>query len=222
MFRAERTIPNQSRSENPKYGGLFFVLAMGGLSLAAFLPLAACTTTSDDATAVAPVALRDDAEYFPVLQKWTKEAHLFSQFQKRIDVHATLLTDEFRQAYAGRWARLRGDSGAQLENLGGTSLGVVLSVFTPDDPYMEIENRALWSVTLKYGTQTVPLTQARKLPNKPLFQPYFHFINQWTQETLLVFDVVPGGDPSSKVLALPQTLSLSLRSALANVDVTWR
>jgi hypothetical protein len=186
-------------------------------------PIQGCTSTSENVESSIPLSPLQDAEYAPVFEKWNREAHIVDQFQKRIDMHAVLLTDEFRRAYAARWQRLRGDTNARLpEEMLGGKLGVFVSVFTPDRPFLRLDDKNLWSIRLRYGPTQLTPSVVKSLREKEYFEPYFPFVSLWTSEFLLVFDVAPSESAPNANLALPQTVHLEMNSSLTKLDLGWK
>lgn len=173
---------------------------------------------------VPPGPAQDDL-YAPVLERWTREAQVFSKFQKRVDISAVLLTDEMRRAVGERLARLRGTAEGLTvlsDTSGGARLGVLVSVFTPDAPYMDLDDRSLWSLALRVGSQQQPPLYVRRVSDKTPLKPFFSHIHQWSQDYLLVFDfpekALQSGSADSKVSPTAEFIS---QSAIAKVELRW-
>lgn len=199
----------------------FIRLAVALFSLIGTVGIAAsCTTLSKESSASVPPLPLDDKAYAPILEKWSREANVLEKFQKQVDVHAVLFTDEMRRAYAERFARLRGKADAQIEDIGDNKLGLVVSVFTPSTDFLDLDNALLWSLSVRWGAQQIEKPLIRKLKNKTPFEAFFPFVNHWSQDYLVVFD--SREQLGNSILANPQSVTLSLRSALANVELTWK
>lgn len=214
-----RSSPGAHRARFAAWAFACAVAVSSGLSLTA------CTTASSNTRTVVPPGPMDDVEYSAVLLKWTKEAKVIDHFQKQVDFNAVLLTDEMRRAYVARHARLRGDASAAIEDMNGGKLGMIVSIFTPDSGYEDLSDRSVWSVSLRAGAQSVTNVQVRRLSNKTVLEPYFPFVNRWTNDYLLVFETASAPQPgaaASEILLQAQDVSLVLRSAIANVDFNWR
>ena len=199
-----------------KRGGFALALLLGGVLFSA----AACTTTSQESAAMVPPTPIEDSAYAPILQKWSREAHVVEHFQKQVDINAVLFTDEMRRAYAERFARLRGNADAQLEDIGSGKLGFVVSVFSPVTDYLELDNRLLWTISARSGAQNVTTPTVRRLQSKTPFEAFFPFISRWSQDYLVIFDT--SGQSGNPVLANPTSVTLLLRCALANVELNWK
>jgi hypothetical protein len=185
--------------------------------------LIACTTSSDGATAEVPPQPRQDTPYFDVHEKWHKEESIVSSLQKKLEVHALLLTDEFRRAYVARFQRLRGVTQDSLGQDIGRRVGVLVSVFSPEKPYESLDDRRLWTIQLKYGINTLANPEIKSLNDKVLLDPFFPFVNQWSREFILAFDPTAGttGDSGGDETPLPDSVTLIMRSALTSVEVRW-
>jgi len=127
------------------------LLGFGLVSFAA----SGCTTVSQDSTVAIPPEARGDDDYIKVLQKWQKSAKVFDQFQNRIQLHSVLFTEEMRQAYLNRWVRLRGDTASTIGMDSGGKLAIFVSLYTPDEDFLRLDNSSLWTVRLQYGDKTL-------------------------------------------------------------------
>jgi hypothetical protein len=136
-------------------------------------------------------------------------------FQKRIEVHAVMLTAEFRTAYMERAAKIWGEGQQAFDSSIGSRVGFLVSFSTPDRPYEFLEDKRLWVLSLNYGGTKVSNPEVRSLADKAVLDPFFPFVNQWSREYLVAFDPAMGS-------SLPQSVSLSLKSALAGVELEWR
>lgn len=193
-----------------------------GVLVATVSMLSACLSGGGQSVPPGPA---QDAQYAPVLERWTRKAQVFSKFQKRVDVSAVLLTDEMRRAVADRLARLRGTAeglSVLSDTSGGARLGLLVSVYTPDSPYMELDDRALWSLALRVGSQQQSPLYVRKVSDKTPLKPFFSHIHQWSQDYLLVFDfpekALQGDSADAK--SVP-TAEFTSQSAIAKVELRW-
>lgn len=182
---------------------------------------AACTTTSAGVSSDLPPSAKDDDAYISVVNKWKREATVFSQFQKRVDAVAVLFTDEFRRAYAERWNRLRADNRASFEEVGANKMAVLVSAYTPEYQYSFLDNTKLWSYQLKVADKTLTPYQISHLNDKALFEAFFPFINKWTKEYLVIFETSEGGVGSQAVVN-PTSVSFAMRSALVSLNFEWK
>lgn len=179
----------------------------------------ACTSTSDGAQSEIPVSAKSDDKYAAALEKWQREAHVFNQFQKRADATVVLMTEEFRRAYLERWKSIRGDSKSSLDEMTSGKLGLFVSIYTPEYPYISLDNAKLWSHQLQFGDKSLAPIQVRALTEKSTFEPYFPFISHWSREFLVVFETA---SPTGESLVLPSSVTYSLKSALVNLEFTWK
>jgi hypothetical protein len=179
--------------------------------------LGGCASTSGGAESSVPVSARADGEYAPVLEKWYRETFVSPAFQKRFEVKAVLLTNEFRKAYLARHARLQGPSqGGQFDDSIGSRVGVLLSVFSSDRDFEILEDKRLWTIAMNYGQAELRNPEVRMLPEKALTTPYFPFVSPWSKEFLVVFE------PQGGEGGLPDKVELTMRSSMANVEMIWK
>jgi hypothetical protein len=138
---------------------------------------------------------------------------------------AVLLTDEMRRAVAQRLSRLRGSGDALSvlsDSSGGVRLGVLVSVFAPDANYSNLDDRLLWSLSMRVGPSQLTPMYVRRISDKTLLQTLFKNIHQWSQDYLLVFDfpeTILQRDNENQAQAL--NAEFIAQSAIAKVELRW-
>ena len=199
------------------------LLALALFSLSPCAGVVSCVSKS--ATGSTPPGPTDDDVYEPVLSRWTRKINVFSKFQNRVEMTAVLLTDDMRRAVTQRLSRLRG-SGEGLSVLsdssGGVRLGVLVSVFTPEAPYSNLDDRTLWSLSMRIGPSQLSPVYVRRIADKTLLQTFFSNIHQWSQDYLMVFDfpeTILQRDNEIQKQSL--TAEFIAQSAVAKVELRW-
>lgn len=178
-----------------------------------------CTSMSDEAKTSLPTSAADDDAYQVALAKWSREAHVFYRFQKVIDANVVLFTEEFRRAFLERWTQIRGDGRSNLDEMTSGKSAALVSLYTPDFPYMSLDNSRLWTIEMQFGEKKIAPSIVRWIDDKPLLEPYFPFLNKWTREFLVIFDTA---SPSGETFVLPNSVQLSLRSSLVSTEFAWK
>lgn len=180
--------------------------------------LGACVTSQ--AEFELPAAAAADSEYYPVMKKWQRSVEVNQKFQKRIDVNAVLFTEEMRRAYSARSERIRGES-RELSDMEGGKMGILVSFYTPDGAYAELDNRDLWNIRVRDDQNQFMPAAVKYITKKSLFEANFPFVNKWTREYLIVYEPV-AGETGSESLKVSQSITLEMRSPLAVVNLTWQ
>jgi len=182
-----------------------------------------CVSSSVESSA--PPLPAQDAQYEPVLARWLRKVTVFSQFQNRVEMSAVLLTDDMRKAVTQRLSRLRGsaDSLSVLsDSSGGVRLGVLVSVFTPESAYASLDDRTLWSLSMRVGPSQLTPLYVRRIADKTLLQTFFPNIHQWSQDYLMIFDfpetILQRDNENQKETLAAEFLA---QSALAKVQLRW-
>lgn len=195
------------------------------LSLLLVSALGAVSCVSSSVSGSTPPEPTQDEAYEPVLSKWSRKIAVFSKFQNRVEMNAVLLTDEMRRAVTQRLFRLRGQSdglSVLSDSSGAVRLGVLVSVFTPEAPYANLDDRSLWSLAMRVGPSQLNPMYVRRISDKTLLQAFFSHIHQWSQDYLLVFDfpetILQQDNENQK-----QTLGAEFiaQSAIAKVGLRW-
>lgn len=197
-------------------------LTLATLCTVFFLPTACLTSGQRGSTPPSPT---EDSGYEPVLTRWTRSLNVYSKFQTQVGMSAVLLTDDMRRAVTQRLSRLRGSGDALSvlsDSSGSVRLGVLVSVFSPDAAYSNLDDRLLWSLAMRVGpSQLTPMT-VRRIADKTLLQTLFKNIHQWSQDYLLVFDfpeTILQRDNETQTQALGA--EFIAQSAIAKVELRW-
>jgi hypothetical protein len=183
------------------------------------LLLGACTSVPDGTIAMIPPEPPSDYDYSKVIKKWRKSVRVYDQFQNRVEMNAVLFTEEMRQAYLARWKRLRGDGEARIASEFGGNLALFVSVYTPQEDFIRLDNQNLWTIRMTYGTEKLAPTTVLRLYEKPMYQSFFDFVDKWSAEYLVVFDV--SATESSEPVALPEDIGAQFSSSLAYINLKW-
>lgn len=194
----------------------------GILSLLFFVFSQGCTTSSQGSSVSVPPSPKEDNSYAPVLAKWTRQANVISRFQSQVKVNAVIFTEDFRQAFMRRVNLLKGTKSHGIDDLTSDKLGFFISIYTPEYAYMNLEDLKLWNIEVHYGSKVLTPSLVKNLREKSWFEPYFPFIDKWTSEYLLVFDVKDATTLQENNFIAPDSVSLVLKSALAGVELTWK
>ena len=173
----------------------------------------ACTTPSENKIEL-NLAPQDDQVYFSALEKATRTANVFHDFETEYKVQVTLFSSDFKTALRERHKNiLILDSSAFDE--ASSKLGFLISIFAPDSNMIELDNTSHWTILSSSGAnQLLKPILLRKIEDKIRWKNYFHYINKWSQEWLVVFDAPSvSSDPGKLVEPLKTTLTLATGNA---------
>jgi len=169
-------------------------------------------------------------EYARIHKRWTRQQHVTKDFTTTLDVHATLLSDEFRAAYLSEVTALRRLTPAQhtalaqdLRSAGERWVEVVIEMVTSNWRWNDLTSpRTVWTLTLADDAGHVAsVAEVASLQEKPdtlqaLYPPVTPFTRAWRVRFPRVLS-------DGTMLLGPGTRALSLRfaGALGNVEVRW-
>ena len=186
--------------------------------LGAMLLLTSCVTSVGDGVSVNDTVVQDD-EYNAVLERYSKNAKVFVDFEARYTIDATMLATHFRSALASRYERLFKVPQPML-SVASDKAGFFISLFSPEMRGYDLEDETTWSVLLDINGKLVKPSLVKRLPNKERWTPFMPSVNQWSKEYLLVFDE-PLPDVSNEELLKKNTIALSISNADAQVKLGW-
>jgi len=128
-------------------------------------------------------------EYLSALNAWTREKTVYSQFETRFHVTATLKSAEFREAYAREYARSHDldpeavrEREEAAESVAKEFLEVVLYAYTPEKEDNDFERaRSIWTVFLvdAKGKKTAPIEIRRIERITATTQAFFPYIGRY-------------------------------------------
>jgi hypothetical protein len=171
------------------------------------------------------------SEYARIHRRWTRYKHLTnSDYTTTLDVHATLLGDEFRAAYLAEVTALRRFTPPQhaalakdLRSAGDRWVEVVLEMVTSNWRWNDLTSpRSVWTLTLADDAgHVVAVAEVASLQEKPdtlqaLFPPVTPFTRGWRVRFPRVLS-------DGTLLLGPTTRALTLRfaGALGSTEVRW-
>lgn len=156
----------------------FLRLTAYGLQLTAVLFLVSCATQK--------VTKPAEIGYRSVLQKWTRDGKVYSDFETKLLVKATFKTEEFRESYVREYSAVYMLDTDKAEKLAKDEIEVprgyhefFISIHTPIHEWSDLERKEpIWALYLvnDMGERVSPL-EIKKLrergPNITRFFPYF-------------------------------------------------
>lgn len=170
------------------------------------------------------------SEYARIHRRWTRYQHLTKDFTTTLDVHATLLSDEFRAAYLAEVTALRRFTPTQhaalakeLRGAGDRWVEVVIEMVTSNWRWNDLTSpRSVWTLTLVDDAGHVAeVAEVASVQEKPdtlqaLFPPVTPFTRGWRVRFPRILS-------DGTLLLGPHTRALTLRFAgpLGSAEVRW-
>ena len=169
-------------------------------------------------------------DYVNQLKKWTRHAHLRSDFDEALDVDATLRSPEFRDAYAAKYIELfkigpenQAHTRGELLSDGADTYEFHVETATHDYALNDLTSaKTVWRLTLVddeghevQPTRVTPVKERRKLDEE--FYPYVSIFSRgWTVR-------FPRTRADGTPLVGSDTKALTLRFAgpQGSVDLVW-
>lgn len=156
-----------------------------------------------------------DETYATVLRQVTREASVYSNFETKLMIKVTYLSDDFRMAFDKRYETLMEEKRFSLGEA-DKKAGFFVSIFTPDQQKPDLDNSKFWTLILKHKTdQKRYPTMVRHLSEKDRWKPFFPWLSRWSHEYLVLFD------SARDVSVSPDEFTLSLSNPDARVSLNW-
>ena len=188
------------------------------LLLASLTVFYGCVTSWEDEVTVND-SLHADDEYTEVLERYSKNAKVFINFEAKFTVDATMLSSQFRSALATRYERLFKLPQPILSEATDKA-GFFISVFSPNVRGYDLEDESTWSMFLDINGKLIKPSVVKRVTHKERWTPFMPGVNQWTKEYLIVFDeALP--DVSSEELLKKNSIALTIANADAQVRLGW-
>ncbi len=165
------------------------------------------------------------------LQRWTREASLYSGFEERLSVVATYRGPSFKSAYSDYYARSFSLSDSQKAGLllkDRQALNkyneFLLSVHTSEARLNNLESKkSPWKIYLSdsSGTRAEPVSIDKVERADPVRGEFFPYIDLWSTAYVLRFPRHAG--PGSTALPAEDAafIKLTISSVLGQVELKW-
>ncbi|MBU1242100.1 hypothetical protein KKD52_15765 [Myxococcota bacterium] len=182
------------------------------------------------------------ADYSRILKRWTRQYRIIQQFDTTLDIHATLLSWEFRWAYTvavSRWFRLTETEKKKLwataQQELESSVEFVVATASTESSWNDLEKgtpdlpgpgqpvkRSLWRVTLEVDSAepVTPLEIKAIEPISKLHKDMFPYIGYFHRLFVIRFPRTVGGKE-----VLPETarvIRLRFAGSLGNARLVWQ
>ena len=165
-------------------------------------------------------------EYLNVLDKWTRDKTVYSQFETRVRIVATYKDSEFNKAYLSEYSKIYSltepEKKSREEILTGLSSDFTEFLFyayTPDKDSNDFDKQdSIWTIFLldKNGNKVYPV-EVRKIKKiTPVVKEFYPYINKYYG--MFYSLKYP---PLSSTEGDPKHLKLVFTSVLGRVELEW-
>jgi hypothetical protein len=155
------------------------------------LSCAGCETSSSNNVEGVSISVYPEVEKTPygaALRTYSRKASALNGFDTLYYLHATYLADPFKQEFEKRRKNILGDKDSPFMPAQG-KVAVFVSVYSPTRELNDMTDPKLWTLELQTEAGTVMAKTVTKMKNKYEWQSYFPYIDSWSSEFLVVFDV---------------------------------
>lgn len=160
-----------------------------------------------------------DEAYNDKLEENTRNAIVNKSFQRIAEINVTLMSSDFKKMLEDRVQKVYLTSSSDLTTSSQTT-GVFVSIFSPEDKLMELENSSIWTIALQIGEEKHFPIKVKKIYNKKKWENFFPYINMWTHEYFVLFNS-PLSDESTGKLVKEEKLDLILSNVNAKIKLIW-
>lgn len=178
----------------------------------------ACVFSKESDVKITEPPLEDRA-FDQALEKASKTRSVFSNFETRYILTAVYISPEFRTAFANRLTKVYKKADVELGEI-GSKAGFLVSLQVFDDTRSDLTNPQHWTVVLNGADGPIRPLLIKPLMDKERWRAFFPFIDLWSREFLVVFDV-PGIDANTPKLVEKSGVSITFANADAHVDLKW-
>jgi hypothetical protein len=203
---------------------------MKQLALAAALWLVGCAGTPQRVSLADPAPPPTAKDYVDQLKRWTRHAHLRSDFDEALDVDATLRSPEFRHAFAAKYIEIyrigaenQSRTRGEILSDGADSYEFHVETSTHDYALNDLTSaKTIWRVTLTndQGNEVTPTAVVGVKERRQLDMEFYPYASIFSRGWTLRF---PRARTDGSPLVTGDTKSLTLRFAgpQGSVDLVW-
>lgn len=179
-----------------------------------------CQTTSDDVSVDISTEAKKDKAYHLALQSASRQVKVYDNFETILVANTTFLSAPFRTAFSSRLSTLLDQALFSLDE-GTNKSAFFVSVFTPEDEKSMIGNTKLWSIFLTNQSEKIYPSLIKELPTKERWRTFFPYVNNWSKEFLILFDIAPEYIMRNNQLVEGSGMEMVLASIDAQVKIAW-
>lgn len=200
------------------------------LALAAALVVAGCASAPVVVSMADPQKPATAKDYVAQVKRWTRHAHLRSDFDEALDVDATLRSPEFRDAYAAKYIELyrigpenQAHTRGEILSDGADSYEFHIETATHDYALNDLTSaKTVWRLTLvdDEGHEVQPTRVVGQKERRTLDEQFYPYVNIFSRGWTVRF-------PRTRIDGSPlvggETKALTLRFAgpQGSVDLVW-
>lgn len=170
---------------------------------------------------------RISREYLDVLDKWTKDKTVYSQFETKVRIVATYKNSDFNKAYLSEYSKIysltepeKRSREKALSGLSSDFTEFLFYAYTPDKDSNDFDRQdSIWTIFLldKNGNKVYPV-EVRKIKKiTPVVKEFYPYINKYFG--MFYSLKYP---PLSSTEGDPKHLKLVFTSVLGQVELEWQ
>jgi len=164
-------------------------------------------------------------DYLDVLQKWTRDQTLYSQFETKVRIVATYKSREFRDAYAREYSRIylltppeEKKKIEALEGLSADALEFFFYAYTPDKTQNDFSKpNSIWTLFLvdEKGEKHYPAEVRHLEKVTSLVEEFYPYGNPYHGSYYILTFKPPAGKA-------PSGMKLVFTSVLGRIEQEWK
>jgi hypothetical protein len=178
-----------------------------------------CFACTDKPSIILNETVTEDTEYAKVYGESTVSGEIYKDFESRFRVTATYLSPKFRTAFSNRLKELFTQDHPGLDEA-GQKAGFFISIQSPDDNSIDLNDPHLWSIFLDLGEGRTNPSLVKRVYQKERWTPFFKDISHWSREYLIVFDAA-AVTPNSPDMVQKASVALTFANSDAKVRLNW-
>jgi hypothetical protein len=156
----------------------------------------------------------DNTKYFPVLEKESRKASFYKDFETIFLINATRISPNFKNAFTTRKNQTVPEFKSLLDKQTDRQISFVLSLYTPFEDLEKLQDSSQWNVSLQTKNKNFKKKSITKLSKKNHWEKFFPYVNTWTNEYLITFTL-------DKSQEMPEKVSLLLSNVRSKSTLTW-
>ncbi len=165
--------------------------------------ISGCQTprTNHNVNTVAFTTNPEPPPYARSLRKYSRTTTVFSNYETLYMLNVTAFSTEFYEAFE----KTQNERFLAMNMLKGLKKNACffVSIYSPNEEYNNLTNSHLWEFVLNVGANKYSSISIKKVANKDAWYPFFPYINRWSSDYIISFEV-----PNSDEIKPPMTLSL--------------
>lgn len=151
--------------------------------------------------------------YQKAYENYTRNETVYYNYETLYTISATYFSTDFYSSFTSLKNEKYIGKEYRREIKAGKSF--LISIFSPNNAYNKLKDEQLWTLRLDIEGKEYPVKTLKKIEQKNSWYVFFPYLNRWSSDFIVVFDV------PEEVFHSEQKVTLKLSNTKAHTEMKW-